>query len=76
MADEAAYFESKEFQEILKQYEEAIKSEQTTYIDADDLADIADYYHYEGRFEEAEDAINLALHFSPNAPYSTKPAKP
>ena len=43
MADESVYFESKEFKNILKQYEESVKSGHPAYMDADDLADIADY---------------------------------
>ena len=31
------------------------------------MADIADYYHYEGRMDEAADAIELALQFNPDA---------
>ena len=42
MADESVYFESKEFKNILKQYEESVKSGHPAYMDADDLADIAD----------------------------------
>ena len=54
MTDDQAYFESKGFQEILKQYEESAKSRHTIYIDADDLADIADYYQLQGRTDEAD----------------------
>ena len=67
MADDAEYFKSEEFKEILQQYEESVGSGHPTYMDADDLADIADYYHYEGRMEEAADAINLAMQLNPNA---------
>ena len=67
MADDTAYFESEDFKEILQQYENSVKSGHPTYMDADDLADIADYYHFEGRLEEANDAINLALQFNPDA---------
>ena len=67
MTDNQAYFESKGFQEILKQYEEAAKSGHTIYMDADDLADIADYYQLQGRAEEAETAISLALEYNPEA---------
>jgi len=67
MADETAYFESKEFQKILTQYEESVKAEHPAYMDADDLADIADYYHYHGRYSEADEAIELALTYNPEA---------
>ena len=67
MADDAAYFESKDFQNILKQYEESVKAEHPAYMDADDLADIADYYHYHGRYKEADETIELALKYNPDA---------
>lgn len=66
-SDNLAYFESKEFQTILNQYEESVKSGHPTYIDADDLADIADYYQYNGFTEKAGEAINLALEYNPEA---------
>ena len=67
MADDSTYFESEEFKEILQKYEGSVKSGQLIYMDADDLADIADYYHLEGRLEDAEEAVNLALEYNPEA---------
>ena len=67
MTDNEAYFESKSFLKILKKYEESAKSGQATYMDADDLADIADYYQLQGRTEEAETVISLALEYNPEA---------
>lgn len=67
MSDGTEYFDTKEFQEILKQYEASIKSGHPIYMDADDLADIADYYQYQGKPEEAENAIQLAIQFNPEA---------
>lgn len=67
MTDNQAYFDSKEFQQILKQYEESIQQGSSIYMDADDLADIADYYQYNGRLEEADSAINMALEYNPDA---------
>lgn len=67
MSDDREYFESEDFKEILKEYEESVESGQSFYMDADDLADIADYYHYQGHLEEAGKAIELALQFNPEA---------
>ena len=67
MTDETAYFKSEEFLEILQQYEDSVKSGHPIYMDADDLASIADYYHYYGRTEEADIAIGQALQYSPEA---------
>ena len=65
--DELAYFDSEDFREILNKYEESAKSGHPIYMDADDLADIADYYQYNGHPEEAETAIDLALSYNPQA---------
>lgn len=67
MSDDAAYFDSEGFKKILRQYEDSVRSGHPAYMDADDLADIADYYHYEGRLDEASDTIELALQFNPDA---------
>ena len=65
--DDLEYFNSEDFQEILSKYEESAKSGHPAYMDADDLADIADYYQYNGRLEEAEEAISLAITYNPQA---------
>ena len=67
MSDDTAYFESEGFKKILRQYEDSVQSGHPAYMDDDALADIADYYHYEGRLDEASDAIELALQFNPDA---------
>lgn len=67
MTDDTAYFDSESFKKLLEQYEDSVKSGHPAYMDADDLADIADYYHYEGRLEDAAAAIELALQFNPDA---------
>lgn len=67
MTDNEQYFESEDFQEILRHYEAAIGSGNIIYMDADDLADIADYYQYNGNPEEARYAVELALRFNPDA---------
>lgn len=61
------YFQDEEFQEILKKYEAAVESGHMIYMDADDLADIADYYQYNGKPDEADTAVELALRYNPDA---------
>ena len=46
--DDLEYFKGEEFQKILRQYEDSVKSGHPIYMDADDLADIADWYQYNG----------------------------
>ena len=67
MTEDLEYFESEDFKEILRQYEESVKSGERIYMDADDLTDIADYYHYHNRLAEAEEAIALANEYNPEA---------
>ena len=67
MPEDLEYFESEDFKEILRQYEESVKSGERIYMDADDLTDIADFYHYHNRLAEAEDAISLAIEYNPEA---------
>ena len=67
MTEDLEYFHSEEFQAILRKYEESVKSGHPVYMDADDLADIADWYQYNGFIEKADDAISLALQYNPEA---------
>ena len=67
MTEDTEYFESEDFKEILRQYEESVKSGERIYMDADDLTDIADYYLYNKRDKEAEEAISLAIEYNPEA---------
>jgi len=67
MTDNQAYFESDEFQQLLSQYEESAQLGNSIYMDADDLADIADFYQFNDRPEEAERAIGMAMEYNPDA---------
>ncbi len=61
------YFDSEEFRTILDHFEESAKSGHPLFMDADDLADIADYYHYIGKDAKADQVIDYALSLYPNA---------
>lgn len=52
---------------MLTTYEDAVSKGESVLLDADDLADIADYYQLMEQFDEANEAINLALELSPGA---------
>lgn len=67
MGNDNEYFDDEEFREILNEYEEAVKSGQTVFMDADDLADIADYYQLNNRFEEAKQAMERAMELEPDS---------
>ena len=61
------YFDSEEFLNLLSDYEKSINTGQPVFMDADELAEIADYYQLQGRQDEAEVAITHALSLSPGA---------
>ena len=61
------YFDSEEFRELLAEYEDAMNTGQPVFMDADELAEIADYYQMTERYDEADSAIELALSLSPGA---------
>ena len=61
------YFDSAEFSKLLNAYETSVNAGEPVFMDADELTDIADYYQYTGRTDEAEKAISLALSLSPGA---------
>lgn len=61
------YFDSEEFRELLEEYETSVNTGQPVFMDVDELSEIADYYHFKERYDEAEEAINLALSLSPGA---------
>ena len=61
------YYNDEEFRELLEEYEQAVKSGQPVFMDADDLADIADYYQMEGHFDDAQQALDRALELQPDS---------
>lgn len=56
----------KELREAIENYEAAKAEGHKLYMDASQLADIADWYAIEQRFEEAEEVINYGLQLHPN----------
>lgn len=67
MQAEDDFYNDPEFQELLEEYEQAVESGQPVFMDADDLAEIADYYQSVDRPEDAEAAIDKALELSPDS---------
>ena len=56
------YFDSKAFKQLLNRYEEARSHNENFFLDSDQLTDIAEYYHWMGRTDEALAAADDALH--------------
>lgn len=69
MTDEE-YFKDEEFREMLADYERTVRSGQLVFMDADDLADIADYYQLSGRYDDAQMAIDRALELDPDSVFA------
>ncbi|MCR5313506.1 MAG: hypothetical protein K6E54_07700 [Bacteroidaceae bacterium] len=69
-------FESDDFKEILNKYEASRAQGNTCYLDADDFADIADYYLSDGKADEGLEAVNrgLDLHIDSGMLQSVKSA--
>ena len=60
------YYKSKEFKEILEQYENLHDSEQTL-LSTEDYSDIAQYYHEQADDKKALEAIHVALSLYPGS---------
>jgi len=61
------YFSSQEFTDSLKRYEEAIANGESVYLEADELTDIAEYYHAKGQLDKAIQTIEYAIYLFPDA---------
>lgn len=58
---ENSYFDSKEFKELLRQYETMRQGGVSAYLDSEQLTDIAEYYHSRGMLDEAVSAAQYAI---------------
>lgn len=65
--DYNAYFEQPEFKNLLRQYEEMVRTGRQTYFDSEELTDIAEYYATRNREEEAGKVIEYALSIHPGS---------
>lgn len=55
----------KELTEIIQRYEAAKAEKRQLYLDGDQLADIADWYATERKFNDAQEVINYGLQLHP-----------
>lgn len=60
------YFESEEFKEALRKYEEGIAKDGYVYLDSEDFMDVADYYLSVGKYDEAEQCIDMGISEHPD----------
>ncbi len=59
------YTRTPEFQAILKEYEEALNSGVNSFIEAEDIIDIAEYFHINKMLEKADEAADYCLEVHP-----------
>ncbi|MCQ2110669.1 MAG: tetratricopeptide repeat protein [Bacteroidaceae bacterium] len=63
--DLSSYFDSSEFKEVLKNYENMLENGQPAYFDGLDIANIAEYYRLKGEQDKSESAISYGLSLHP-----------
>ncbi|MBQ8270376.1 MAG: tetratricopeptide repeat protein [Bacteroidaceae bacterium] len=70
--DNKSYFDSTEFREILKKYEQTREKQVCSYFEIEDLLDILVYYLFQDSVEAAEEVLAHAITLHPTAPELTK----
>ena len=53
-------------QALIEEYERLIASEEPFYMEAESLIDILEYYIKQGKLEEADECLRIALRLHPN----------
>lgn len=66
-SNDNSYFESKEFKNILQQFENSQASGNPMFMDSDDFSDIAEYYFNQGDFKNAKKTIDDGLDIFPHS---------
>ena len=61
------YFKSQEFKDILHVYEKGKQEGVSIYLDPNDLADIAEYYHLQGQIDKSVALIDEAINLFPGS---------
>lgn len=67
MDDKEKYFNSKEFRNTLRRYEEAKAAGREEYYETDELTDISEFYYKQGRLQDAVSTLDFAMRLHPGA---------
>ena len=67
MNNDKGYFDSPEFRELLKRYEQARENNAGTYFGAEEFADLLSYYLFIEKPEKAGEALKLSQRIHPGA---------
>lgn len=69
---EKGYFDTQEFRELLKKYEQATAMGMHAYFSIDEFVDLSSYYLYIEKHEKAEEVLNFSKQIHPAAGENTK----
>lgn len=61
------YFQSKQFRELLQRYEKAAQTGDGGFFDADELSDLAEYYHHQGKDIITKQLLERAIYTFPGS---------
>ena len=61
------YYNSDKFKQTLRTYEDSIKGNKGEFLDSDEVAEMAEYYHLLGRVDEAMQNVDYAISMFPGA---------
>lgn len=61
------YFQSQRFRKLLQRYEEAEQTDNGGFFDADELSDLAEYYHYQGDDITTKRLLERAIYTFPGS---------
>lgn len=67
MDDKDKYYNTKDFRDILKRYEDSLKAGRQEYFESDELTDISEYYYGQGRMDKALPVLDYAIRLHPGA---------
>ena len=67
MTDRDKHFNSAEFQDILKKYEDSQRLHKNVYLESDELTDIAEFYYKNGNNSRAVEVLDYAIALHPGA---------
>lgn len=66
--DSESYFDTQEFKDLLRQFENMLNSGDSTYFDGMDIANIVEYYSISNESDKSETALRYGLSLHPSDP--------
>lgn len=72
MNNDKEYFDTQEFRDLLRRYEQMRRENNSLYFETDQLADILSYYLFHEKAQEVEEVYTFAKRLHPGSPEITK----